>query len=119
MGYFDDDGYLYLAGRNKDMIIRGGENIAPEEIEQVVHFYPGVAEAAIIGVPDDEWGESIMAVVVMEAGHNATPESIRTYCQEHLASYKKPDHVEFVDVLPRNPLGKILKRELRERFANN
>jgi len=117
MGYIDEDGYIFIAGRNKDMIIRGGENISPEEIEQVIHSYPGVAEAAIVGVPDEEWGECIQAVVVMEPGKSADAADIQSHVAEHLASYKKPDFVAFIGELPRNHVGKVLKNTLRDEYG--
>lgn len=117
MGYKDEDGYFYLAGRATDMIIRGGENIAPEEVEAVLQSNPKIDEAAVIGVPDPEWGEKIMAVVVLKKGEKATAEEITEFARARLASYKKPEVVEFVDELPRNPMGKVLKRVLRDQFG--
>ncbi len=117
MGYRDEDGYFYLGGRATDIIIRAGENISPEEIENVLHSYPKIDEVAVIGVPDEEWGEQPMAVVVLKKGETATPEEIMEYCRAKLASYKRPRSVVFVDELPRNPMGKILKRVLREQYG--
>lgn len=117
LGYLDDERYLFVVDRKKDMIISGGVNIYPKEIEEVLFKHPKVLEAAIIGVPDEMWGESIMAVVVLKEGENATAEEIIDYCQQHLASLKKPKIVEFVDAIPKNPSGKVLKRVLRDRYV--
>jgi acyl-CoA synthetase (AMP-forming)/AMP-acid ligase II len=116
-GYMDDEGYIYLAGRADDMIIRGGENISPEEVENALYSYPKVEEAAVIGVPDPEWGQEVMAVVVLKKGETATPEEIMESSRKKLSSFKKPTHVVFVDELPRNPMGKVLKRLLREKYG--
>lgn len=117
LAYRDEDGYLYLAGRAKDTIKRGGELIATEEVERVLQEHPAVADAAVIGVPDAHWGERVRAVVVLREGHRATEADLIEHCRQRLASYKKPESVVFVAELPRNPLGKVLKRELRERFG--
>jgi acyl-CoA synthetase (AMP-forming)/AMP-acid ligase II len=116
MGWLDEDGYLFLAGRKSDMIIRGGENIAPEEIEHVLHTNPNIEECAVIGVPDLEWGEKVMAIVVPKAGVKLSADDVIQYCKARMASFKAPEQVEFVDELPRNPMGKILKKDLRERY---
>jgi len=110
----DEDGYLYLQGRKKDMIIRGGENIYPVEIEAVLENYPKVAECAVIGVPDSYWGEIVKAVIVLKPGETASAEEIIDYCKQHLASYKKPAVVEFRKSLPRNAMQKVLKTALRD-----
>lgn len=117
VGYLDEDGYLFITGRKKDLIIRGGENISPGEIEDVLEGHPKIEEAAVIGVPDPEWGEVVKAVVVPAAGERPTPEEIIAYCKERLASYKAPAYVALADELPRNPLGKVLKTELRKRYG--
>jgi len=117
MGYMDEDGYFFLAGRATDMIIRGGENIAPEEVEAVLHSYPKIEEAAVIGVPDEEWGEQPRAVVVLKPGETATPDEIIDYCRARMSGFKRPRSVIFIDQLPRNPMGKILKRLLREQYG--
>jgi len=109
----DDDGYVYLASRKSDMVISGGVNIYPREIEDVLHQHPDVIEAAVIGVPDEEWGEVLKAFVVTRPGSSLGEEGVVSFCREHLASFKRPRHVTFVDELPRNPTGKVLKRELR------
>ena len=114
IGYMDEDGYIFLAGRAKDIIIRGGENISPEEIEAVLHSHPSVDEAAVIGVSDSQWGEAVRAIVVRKDGFEVSAEEIIEFSRSHLASYKKPESVIFVESLPRNPMGKVLKRVLRE-----
>jgi acyl-CoA synthetase (AMP-forming)/AMP-acid ligase II len=117
MGYIDEDGYIYLAGRKDDLIIRGGENIAPAEIEAVLHAHPAVDEAAVIGVPDEQWGQKIAAFVVLRSDQTANAEELGEFCRQRLASFKKPEVVYFIEALPKNPLGKILKKELRAQFA--
>jgi len=117
IGYMDEDGYFFLAGRSTDMIIRAGENISPEEVEGVIHSHPKVSECAVIGIPDEMWGEEPMAIVVLKEGQEATPEELMEHCRANLASYKRPRSVVFVDSLPRNPLGKVLKRELRSQYS--
>jgi acyl-CoA synthetase (AMP-forming)/AMP-acid ligase II len=117
-GWMDEDGYIYLAGRGDDMIIRGGENISPEEIENALHSHPKIEEAAVIGIPDPEWGQEPRAVVVLKKGEAATAEEIMEYCRSRLAGFKRPRSVIFVDSLPRNAMGKVLKKELRETFGN-
>jgi len=117
MGYMDEDGYIFLAGRGDDLIIRGGENISPEEVENAIYTHPAVDEVAVIGVPDPEWGQEVMAVLVLKKGAKATAEEISEHCREKLASFKRPTYVEFIDELPRTSTGKILKRVLREKYA--
>jgi acyl-CoA synthetase (AMP-forming)/AMP-acid ligase II len=112
----DERGYLYLLDRKKDLIISGGNNIYPREVEEVLQRHPAVYEVAVIGVPDPLWGESVHAVVALRPGQVVTEEELIAFCREHLASYKKPRSVEFVAELPKNAYGKILKRELRERY---
>jgi len=117
MGWMDKDGYIYLAGRADDMIIRGGENISPEEVEDVLHSYPKVEEAAVIGVPDPEWGQEPRAVVVLKKGEAATQEEIVEYCRSKLSGFKRPRSIVFLDSLPRNPMGKVLRKKLREEYG--
>ncbi len=117
MGYMDEDGYFFLAGRATDMIIRGGENISPEEVEAVLHSHPKIEEAAVVGIPDEEWGEQPRAVVVLKQGETATPDEIIEYCRAKMSSFKRPRSVIFVNELPRNPMGKVLKRVLREQYG--
>ena len=118
VGKLDEDGYLFITGRIKDMIIRGGENIGPAEIEQVLEDHPGVLEAAVIGVPDVEWGEIVKAIMV-PAPDNMTPseEDLTTYVKSRLASYKAPAIYQWVDELPKNHLGKVLKNDLRDKYG--
>ena len=116
-GYMDKDGYFYLAGRGDDMIIRGGENISPEEVETVLYSHPKIEEAAVIGVPDPDWGQEPRAIVVLKEGKSASPEEIIEYCRQKLSSFKRPRSVIFVPELPRNPMGKVLKRVLREQYG--
>ena len=113
---WDADGYVFIVDRAKDMIISGGENIYSTQVEAAIHQHTGVLEAAVIGVPDDEWGEAVKAIVVMKPGHTATAQDIIDTAKRHLASYMKPRSVEFVAVLPKAPTGKILKRALREPY---
>jgi len=115
----DEEGYLYIVDRKKDMIISGGENIYPAEIEEVLYKYPKILECAVIGVHDEEWGESVKAIVVCKEGESLTEEEVVEFCQEHLASYKKPKSVDFIDSLPRNPAGKVLKTVLREKYGKS
>ena len=110
------DGYLYLYDRVKDMVVSGGENVYPAEVENVLMAHPGVADVAVIGVPDQQWGETVKAVVVPAAGAEPTPAHLIAFAREQLAHYKCPTSVDFVDALPRNPSGKVLKRELREPY---
>jgi acyl-CoA synthetase (AMP-forming)/AMP-acid ligase II len=118
MAWADDEGYLYLAGRKNDMIIRGGENVYPIEIETVLADYPGVGDVAVIGLQDEEWGESVCAVLVMTAGHGEPDtEELRAHCRRHLAAYKVPTRFEFRTGLPVNVSGKVLKTELRQTIA--
>jgi acyl-CoA synthetase (AMP-forming)/AMP-acid ligase II len=118
MGWIDDEGYIYLAGRGDDMIIRGGENISPEEVEDVLHSHHQVEEAAVIGIPDPEWGQEPRAIVSIKKGGDTTQEDIMEYCRSRLAGFKRPRSVIFVDSLPRNQLGKVLKKELREKYGS-
>jgi acyl-CoA synthetase (AMP-forming)/AMP-acid ligase II len=113
VGYLDEDNYLFITGRVKDLIIRGGENIAAGEIEAVLEGHPAIDEAAVIGVPDPDWGETVKAIVVVKDGNHPTVEELQAYCKERLASYKMPAYIAFVKELPRNPLGKVLKNDLR------
>ena len=117
MGWMDEEGYIYLAGRGDDMIIRGGENISPEEVENAVQSHPKVEETSVIGVPDPEWGQEPRAVVVLKKGEVATQEEIIEHCRTRLAGFKRPRSVVFVDALPRNPMGKVLRKKLREDYG--
>lgn len=113
MGYIDESGYLFIMDRSKDMIISGGENVYPREIEEVLIKHPAVREVAVIGVPDPKWGEAIKAVVALKPGQTAGEEDLIAFCRDNIASYKKPKSVDFIAELPKNNYGKILKRELR------
>jgi len=115
MARMDEEGYFYIVDRKKDMIISGGENVYPTEIEEVLSHHPGVRELAVIGVPDEKWGEAVHAVIVPREGSGITVADIMAYCQGRLAGYKRPRSVEFVDSLPKNPTGKILRRVIREK----
>jgi acyl-CoA synthetase (AMP-forming)/AMP-acid ligase II len=115
-GYMDDDGYVFIVDRIKDMIVSGGENVYSAEVENAVARHPAVASCAVIGVPDDEWGERVHAVVVLKPGAEATCEEIREHTKVLIAGYKSPRSVEFADALPLSGAGKILKRELRRRY---
>ena len=117
IGYMDEAGYIFLSGRAKDIIIRAGENISPEQVEATLHSHPAIDEAAVIGVPDPQWGETVRAIVALKAGAQASEADIIEHCRGQLASFKKPESVIFVDSLPRNPLGKVLKRVLREEYG--
>ena len=116
MGYYDEKGFIYIADRKKDMIVTGGENVYPKEVEEVLYKHGAVAEAAVIGIPDPYWVESVHALVVLKAGAEATEDEIVEFCKARIASYKAPKSVEFTASLPKNPQGKILKRELKKKF---
>jgi acyl-CoA synthetase (AMP-forming)/AMP-acid ligase II len=115
-GHIDADGYLYVTDRIKDMIISGGENIYPAEIERVLAEHPTVGDVAVIGVPDEKWGEVPKAVVVAAPDQTVDPDALIAYAREHLAGFKVPKSVDVVDELPRNPTGKILKKDLRKPY---
>jgi fatty-acyl-CoA synthase len=115
-GYMDEDGYLYIHDRIKDMIISGGENIYPAEVESALCDHPDVAEAAVIGIPDEQWGEAVKAVVVMKQGKSTTATDIINFTRTRIAGFKTPKSVDFLDALPRNPSGKILRRHLRDPY---
>ncbi len=115
-GFFDKDGYLYIHDRVKDMIVSGGENIYPAEVENAIFGHPAVADVAVIGVPDEKWGEAVKAIVVKKPDISVTPTEIIAYARERIAGYKLPKTVDFIETLPRNPSGKILRRELREPY---
>jgi long-chain acyl-CoA synthetase len=118
-GYVDAEGYLFLTDRIKDMIVSGGENVYPVEVEEALSQHPGVAEVAVIGVPDERWGETVKALVVARPGSTPTAEELIAFARERLAGYKLPRSVDFVEELPRTPSGKVLKRELRKRYTGN
>ena len=115
-GYVDEDGHLFLTDRIKDMIVSGGENVYPVEVEEALSHHPDVVEAAVIGIPDERWVEAVAAIVVRRPGAQATAEDLIAFARERLAGYKLPRSIGFVEELPRTPSGKVLKRELRERY---
>ncbi len=117
IGRVDEDGFLYIVDRKKDTIVRNGMKLWPREVEDVLGSHPAVAEAAVVGVPDRELGEEVKAFVVLKPGAQATAQEIIAYCEEYLASYKYPRYIEFRDALPKGPTGKVLKKELRERYS--
>jgi acyl-CoA synthetase (AMP-forming)/AMP-acid ligase II len=116
MGYVDEDGYIYLVDRKDDMIVSGGFNIYPKEVEDVLYSHPAVLEAAVFGVPDEKWGEVVKAVISVRSGMKVTEEEIIEHCRKHLASYKKPKSVDFIKELPKSPFGKIWRRKLKEPY---
>ena len=116
MGYYDETGFIYLVDRKKDMIVSGGENIYPREVEEILYQHPAVQEAAVIGIPDPYWVEKVHAIIVLKEGKSANEKELIDFCRERLAHFKAPKSVEFTDSLPKNPQGKILKRELRKRY---
>ncbi len=112
-GFLDEEGFLYIHDRVKDMIVSGGENIYPAEVENALMSNEEILDAAVVGVPDDKWGESTKAFVVLSEGSTLNSEDIISYTKSKIASYKCPKSVEFIEMLPRNPSGKVLRRELR------
>ncbi|MEH6588258.1 MAG: long-chain fatty acid--CoA ligase [Halioglobus sp.] len=118
IGYLDEDGFLFICDRLKDMVISGGENVYPAEVEGALYKHEAIAEVAVIGTPDEKWGEAVTAVVALNEGATLTLEELREFAGEHLARYKLPLRLEIVDVLPRNPAGKVLKFVLKEEIAD-
>ena len=116
LGYMDEDQFVYIVDRKKDMIITGGENVYSVEVENVIYRHPAVFEAAVVGVPDEKWGEAVTAVVVCKPGQHVSEEELIAHCRQSLAGYKLPKSVQFVDALPKSGAGKILKRSLRDQF---
>ncbi len=119
VGYLDDDGFLFIVDRKKDMIIKGGENIYPAELEDILYRHPAVAEAAVVGVPHDTYGEDVLAWVVLKDGQEATAAELISFVKENTAPFKAPRDVRFLDALPKSGVGKILRRELRDRAAES
>lgn len=115
-GYFDEDGFLFIHDRIKDMIVSGGENIYPAEVENAIFGHPDVADVAVIGIPDEKWGESVKAIIVAKDGTSPSPEDIIAWTKERIAGYKCPKSVDTIEVMPRNPSGKILRKDLREPY---
>jgi fatty-acyl-CoA synthase len=116
VGYLDEDGFLYICDRVKDMVITGGENVYPAEVESILYEHPAVGEVAVIGLPDERWGEAVVAVAALRPDATLSLDELRDFAGDRLARYKLPIRLEVVDVLPRNPAGKVLKFELRERY---
>jgi len=116
---FDEEGFVYIVDRWKDMYISGGENVYPAEIEDVLYRLPEVAEAASIGVPDERWGETGKAILVLKPGQTLEADAVIAHCLANLAKFKVPASVEFIDALPRNATGKVLKRVLRDRYVSD
>jgi long-chain acyl-CoA synthetase len=118
-GYMDKEGYLFLTDRIKDIIVTGAENVAPAEVESVLACHPGVAEVAVIGVPHPKWGETVKAIIVAGPETSVEANEILAFARQHLATFKCPTSVEFVTALPRNPSGKVLKRQLRQLYSTD
>jgi len=115
-GYLDSDGYLYIHDRVKDMIVTGGENVYPAEVENALYGHPAIADVAVVGVPDDKWGEAVKAIVVLKPGASLDAAGILDFARQRIAGYKLPKSIDVIDALPRNASGKVLRRELREQF---
>jgi acyl-CoA synthetase (AMP-forming)/AMP-acid ligase II len=115
-GYLDEAGFLYIYDRVKDMIVSGGENVYPAEVESALYGHPAIADVAVIGVPDERWGEAVKAIIVLKPDQPASEVEILAHARKRIAGYKLPKSIDFVDALPRTPSAKILKRELRERY---
>jgi acyl-CoA synthetase (AMP-forming)/AMP-acid ligase II len=116
MGFYDEKGFIYIVDRKKDMIVSGGENVYSREVEDVLYMHPGVAEVAVIGIPDPVWVERVHALVVLNKGAQATEEEVINFCRKRIAHFKAPKGIEFVESLPKSPQGKILKKEIRQKF---
>jgi acyl-CoA synthetase (AMP-forming)/AMP-acid ligase II len=116
MGYLDEDNYLFLVDRKADMIVTGGENVYPKETEDALYEHPGVQECAVVSAPDVRWGERVQAVVVLKPGKSATEEELVNHCKSKLAGYKCPKKIEFWEEMPKTPLGKILRKEVKAHF---
>jgi acyl-CoA synthetase (AMP-forming)/AMP-acid ligase II len=114
MAKVDDEGYIYIVDRKKDMIISGGFNVYPSEVENVLYTHPAVFEVCVVAVPDEKWGEAIKAVVVLKPGAEVTAEALIAHCEKFLSSFKKPRSIDFVPELPKNPNGKIAKRLVKD-----
>ncbi len=116
MGYIDEEGYLFLVDRKADMIVTGGENVYPKETEDVLYEHPAVMECAVVSAPDERWGERVQAAVVLKAGQEATSEELIEHCKDRLAGYKCPKAIEFWEALPKTPIGKILRKDVKKTF---
>ena len=119
IGHLDAEGFLHITDRKKDMIISGGFNVYPSEVEQVIWSHPAVLDCAVVGVPDDKWGEAVKAVIELKPGASADPEDIIALCKDRLGSVKAPKSVDFVTTLPRSPVGKVLKKDIRADLLDN
>jgi len=119
MGRYDEKGFIYIVDRKKDMIVSGGENIYPREVEEILYQHPAVKEATVIGIPDSYWVERVHALVVLKEGASVTSDELIDFCKKRIARYKAPKSVEFVESLPKTPSGKILKRELRQKYLTS
>ncbi len=119
MAGVDNDGFITIVDRKTDLIISGGENIYPKEVEDVLRAHPAVSEAAVFGIPDEEWVEAVCAAIVLKPGKNASDLEIIEYCRKNLASYKKPRTITFLDALPKNEWGKIQKTVLKAHYSGN
>jgi long-chain acyl-CoA synthetase len=113
VGHKDEDGYIYITDRKKDLIIRGGENVYPKEVENVLHRHPQVLECGVVGIPDSTYGEEVMAFIVLKTAGSATEEELIDFCRKQLPAFKRPKTIQFMDSLPKSSVGKILRRELR------
>jgi len=116
LAYYDQNGFIFIVDRKKDMIVTGGENVYSREVEDILYMHPAISEAAVIGIPDPVWVERVHALVALKKGMQATAEEIISFCRKHIAPYKTPKSVEFIDALPKNPQGKILKKEIRAKY---
>ena len=116
MGRYDKDGYVYIVDRKKDMIITGGENVYPREVEETMYAHPAISECAVFGIPHSKWVEAVHAVVVLKSGATTTPEDLIAFCKEKIAGYKAPKSVEIVEEIPKSATGKILKREMKKKY---
>jgi fatty-acyl-CoA synthase len=117
IGYLDDEGFLFICDRLKDMVITGGENVYPAEVESVLYKHELIAEVAVIGLPDEKWGEVVTAVIALTEGSELSLEELRSFAEAHLARYKLPQKIHIVPILPRNPAGKVLKFVLKEELS--
>src|SRR5690625_1999757 len=118
LGIMDEEGYIEIVDRKKDIIISGGVNVSSREVEETIYLMPEVAEVAVIGVPDDYWGEAITAIIITKEGHMLTEQTVVDFCKEQLPSFKTPKYVYFQETLPKNPSGKVLKKDLRDEYGN-
>jgi acyl-CoA synthetase (AMP-forming)/AMP-acid ligase II len=116
LGHYDEDGYIYIVDRKKDMIVSGGENIYPREVEEVLYRHPAVSECAVFGIPDPKWVEAVHAVISLREGATATPEELIEFCKRKTARYKAPKSVEIVEEIPKSGTGKILKKEMKKKY---